>query len=103
MALPEIVGQVGDGVGVGDVQDPALDPAAGAGQVRDLVGRVGDAPLVASGEQDQVVGAQAGGQALDEGAAESLVGARDEGDARNVHDCHGRNPPGVRPTKVTHR
>lgn len=71
---------MGDRVGVGDVQDPALDPAAGAGQAGGLVGRFGDAPLVAAGEQDQVVGAQAGRQTLDEGAAESLVGARDEGD-----------------------
>ncbi len=81
MPPPQVGGEVRDGVGVGDVQDPALDLAAGAGQVRDLLGRVGDPPLVATGEQDQIGGAQPGRQAFDEGAAESLVGARDEGDA----------------------
>jgi hypothetical protein len=47
----------------------------------DLRGGGPHALLVAAGEQDEVVGREAGRQSFDERAAESLVGARDEGDA----------------------
>jgi hypothetical protein len=37
---------------------------------------------MASGEQDQVIGVQAGGQAGREGESEALVGPGDQGDTR---------------------
>ena len=67
-------------LGVGDVEHPALDPARVPGARRPR-GGVGDPLGVPAGEQDQVVRVHPGGQSLDEGEADALVGAGDQGDA----------------------
>ena len=70
--------------GVADVEHAALD-AGDRGSVGDG-GRGGrDAVGIAAGEQDAVVGRHAGGEPFDERAAEPLVGAGDQGDARSGH------------------
>lgn len=100
----QLVGEVGDGVGVGvgDVQDPSPYLGAGAGQLRHLAGRIGHAPLAATGEQDQVVLSHADREPFDEGPAEALIRARDEGDPGSVHACNGRKAPSMSPTKLAH-
>ena len=61
-----------------------------------------DAFGVAAGEQDAVVRRQAGGEPVDERAAEALVGAGDEGDAR-VHALHASGVTAMREARFEHR
>ena len=78
--LAELGGQRGDGGAVAHVEHPALD----LGDRRSSAdgGRRGlDAARIAAGEQHAVLGAHAGGEPVDEGAAEALVGAGDKCDA----------------------
>ena len=82
VAVGEFGGHPGYGTGVADVESPADHLAAGLGARGDCSGGVSDAPGVASGEQDQVIGVQAGGQARGEGESEALVGPGDQGDTR---------------------
>lgn len=100
--LLQFGGQPGHGVGVGDVEHPALHPAPGAGGLGDVGGGVRDPPGMASSEQNQIVRTHPGGQPLHERAAEALVGTGDESDACNCHALHARSGPAMRPTKVTH-
>ena len=69
---------------VADVEDAALD--AGDRRAGGDGGRGGaDAVRVAAGEQDAVLRRHARGEPFDERAAESLVGAGDEGGAGSGH------------------
>jgi hypothetical protein len=95
----EFRGQAGHGGGVGDVQHAALDPAH---RVGDTCDGVRDPFGVASGQQYQVVRAHPGGESLDDGEADALVGAGDHGDAGSCHDIDTRNGSAMRPTRVGH-
>jgi len=75
----QVLGEGDDVILVRDVQDAALDTGLGAEQPCDLAGGVRHALVIAAGEQDQVVPVHTGRQPFYEGAAQSLIGARDEG------------------------
>ena len=81
VAVSQLGGQPGHGAGIGDVENPADHPAPRPGARADRGGGVGDPPGVAPGEQDQVAGVHAGGQARGEGEPQPLVGPGDQGDA----------------------
>src|SRR6185312_3375444 len=75
--LAELAGEGRDGGAIADVEDAALDAGDG-GPGGDRGDGGVDAAAVTSGEQDAILGRQAGGEPFDEGAAEPLVGAGDE-------------------------
>ena len=75
-------GQPGHGAGAGDVENPAGHPAPRPCARGDRGGGVSDALGMAPGEQDQVTGVHAGGQAGGESEPEALAGPGDQGDTR---------------------
>jgi len=82
VAVSEFCGQSGHGASIGDVENSAQHPAPRPGARADRSGGVGNPPDVAPGEQDQVIGVHAGGQARGEGEPQPLVGPGDQGDTR---------------------